>query len=105
MVMESLRQYSITRPAVRPVIEAQPLPERRGAFSPGGDVLRIQAPLPVTVQVAENGRWFPYPRGKRNSFSALPKWLEVTASIYSPYPAATLIDANANASPDVEHAP
>ena len=35
---------------------------------------------PVTVQVADRGRWFPYPRGKRNSFSALPKWLDVTAT-------------------------
>ena len=40
-----------------------------------------KAPLPVTVQWADSGLCDAYPRGKRNSFSALPKWLEVTASI------------------------
>ena len=42
-----------------------------------------KAPLPVTVQLADKGLWLAYPRGKRNSFSALPKWLEVTAMIFS----------------------
>ena len=42
--------------------------------------LNTKAPLPVTVHEADSGRWFPYPRGKRNSFSALAKWLDVTPS-------------------------
>ena len=81
------------------------MPERRGAFSPGGDVLRIQAPLPVTVQVAENGRWFPYPRGKRNSFSALAKWLEVAHKTRVPNPAVRAREPRESASPMVEQAP
>ena len=49
------------RPAVRPVIATQPMPERRGALSPGGDVLRIQAPLPVTVRWQKTAAGFRIP--------------------------------------------
>ena len=62
MFRESLSPKSMIFPVVIPVILAFP------PFVPN-----TQAPLPVTVQVADRGRWFPYPRGKRNSFSALPK--------------------------------
>ncbi len=64
-----------------------------------------QAPLPVTVHVAERGRWFPYPRGKRNSFSAVAKWLEAAQRICSPHPAAAATAPRERASPMVEQAP
>ena len=53
----------------------------------------------------ESGRWFPYSSGKRNCFSAPPKWLLVTAITGSPKPAATVIAARARDSPQVEQAP
>ena len=64
-----------------------------------------QAPLPVTVQLADSGRWLPYSRGNRNSFSAVAKWLEVSARTCSPAPAATASAARESASPMVEQAP
>ena len=46
----------MTRPAVSPVIAAKPTEERSGELFAGGVVLKMQAPLPVTVQVADKGR-------------------------------------------------
>ena len=59
----------------------------------------------MTVQVAERGLWFPYPRGKRNSFSALAKWLEVTQAACSAIPPAIITVAMDRVSPQVEQAP
>ena len=68
-------------------------------------LLRMKAPLPVTVQVAESGLWFPYPRGNRNSFSALAKWLDVTQAAYWAIPPAIIAVAADKDRPQVEHAP
>ena len=71
MFMESLVPMSTMRPVVIPVILASP-----SFRSPA----RATHPAPVTVQVADMGRWLPYASGKRNSFSAVAKWLEAMAS-------------------------
>ena len=68
-------------------------------------LLKMNAPLPVTVHVAERGRWFPYPKGNRNSFSALAKWLDVTHAACSAIPPAIITVAIVIESPQVEHAP
>ena len=65
----------------------------------------ITPPLPVTVHVADNGRWFPYSSGNLNCFSALAKWLEVTAITLSAQPPATSIEPSDIPSPIVEQAP
>ena len=79
---------------------------KNSEFSGCGGALPItKAPLPVTVQVADSGRWLPYPNGKRNSFSAVAKWLEVAQRICSPYPADTVTAPRDRDSPMVEQAP
>ena len=61
---ESLKPKSMRRPVVSPVMAANPFGEARGAFFfcfslEGGQEPKTQAPLPVTVHVADKGRWFP----------------------------------------------
>ena len=65
----------------------------------------MNAPLPVTVQVADLGLWFPYARGKRNSFSALAKWLEVTQAAFCANPPEIVTPPMVRDRPQVEQAP
>ena len=72
------------------------------------DTSQIAGDDPVIVrdiQLVDNGRCPAYSRGKRNSFSALAKWLEVSAMTQSAAPPATVIEASPRLSPQVEQAP
>lgn len=76
--MESRKPKSTTVPVVSAVTATQPFSCRRGeAFSvfsgTGGLFPRTQAPLPVTVQVAESGRWFHSRAENEIHFSAVAK--------------------------------
>ena len=53
MFMLSFRPKSTIFPGVIPVMAAL------GLFPPSGAFASRKAPLPVTVQVADRGRWFP----------------------------------------------
>ena len=95
MLLASLIPLSFTAPTVT-----------RTTRGPGRtSFVATTAPEAVAVHWAVGVRWEPYSSGVRYCRSAEPKWEEVTAAAYVPYPPLSRSVAKARLSPMVEQAP
>lgn len=74
-------------------------------YGPSPFLDTIALPEPVTVHWEDGGLWFPSSKGNLNCFSALQKWLDTAAIIFSAPPPSIKTEAKLKASTKVEHAP